>query len=99
MKKIVIKTCPTADFRTCDPARVAREDLLRSSALHKRDVQELMMALSRKLVTAGVMHDIDKVLDLDTFYANFRTNFEQDDWLQRHYRSTRHHLNQDEYVQ
>lgn len=93
---IVIQESKTADSRTCDPATVSRMDLLQSSQQHIDDVMKGMMFFAGLIGQAAGRHDTDKLTDIDGFYANFQAKFSEGhrDWLERHYRLNRHHLDQ-----
>lgn len=90
---IQIERSPTADTRTCDFANVERQTLLYSSIQHISDVVKALAFFSQKLIEAAGEHDYDKLSDMDSFYADFLTGFEQTEWWDRHRRMHRHHLN------
>jgi hypothetical protein len=46
------------------------------------------------LYEAGVVHDKDKITDIDQFHEDFQTGFEQTIWWDRHRTINRHHLAQ-----
>lgn len=91
---IEIKKSPTADTRTCDVTKVERQQLLDSSRQHIADVAKAMAFFSSKLFTAAAEHDYDKLTDIDQFYSDFRTKFEQTGWWDNHRKIHRHHLAQ-----
>lgn len=91
---IEIKKSPTADTRTCDVTKVEREQLLDSSRQHIADVAKAMAFFSSKLFAAAAEHDYDKLTDIDWFYHDFRTKFEQTGWWDNHRKIHRHHLGQ-----
>lgn len=91
---IEIKKSPTADTRTCDVTKVERQQLLDSSRQHIADVAKAMAFFSSKLFAAAAEHDYDKLTDIDWFYSDFRTNFEQTGWWDNHRKIHRHHLGQ-----
>jgi uncharacterized protein with von Willebrand factor type A (vWA) domain len=89
---IVIKKSPTADTRTCDVTKVERQQLLDSSRQHIADVAKAMAFFSSKLFAAAAEHDYDKLTEIDWFYQDFRTKFEQTGWWDNHRKIHRHHL-------
>jgi hypothetical protein len=91
---IEIKKSPTADTRTCDVTKVERQQLLDSSRQHIADVAKAMAFFSSKLFAAAAEHDYDKLTEIDWFYADFRTKFEQTGWWDNHRKIHRHHLGQ-----
>jgi len=93
-KVIRIATSPTADTRTCDFASVTREQLLESSRQHIEDVRVGLHFFAQMLYRAGMMHDVDKVTDIDGFHDDFVEGMKPPftSWLERHYSLNRHHL-------
>jgi len=91
---IEIKKSPTADTRTCDVTKVERQQLLDSSRQHIADVAKAMAFFSSKLFAAAAEHDYDKLTEIDWFYSDFRTKFEQTGWWDNHRKIHRHHLGQ-----
>ena len=89
---ITIYKSPTADSRTCDVTTVSKDELLESSRRHIDDVLQGLAFFVRQIRTAGLNHDMDKINDIDGFYSNFLTKFEQHDWWDRHKVLNRHHL-------
>lgn len=89
---IHVRKSPTADTRTCDFANVSKEVLLASSRQHISDVRAALGFFVDKLRDAAWVHDRDKITDIDGFYADFVTGFKERDWLDRHYKMNRHHL-------
>ena len=89
---IEIRPSPTADTRTCDYAKVTKEQLIRSSEQHIRDVRCGLAYFAGLLVEAGLRHDVDKLTDIDGFHADFLTGFKQTGWWTRHRTINRHHL-------
>lgn len=90
---IEIRKSPTADTRTCDVTQVERQQLLDSSRQHILDVAKAMAFFSSKLFLAAVEHDYDKLTEIDHFYADFQTKFQQTGWWENHRKIHRHHLN------
>ncbi len=95
---ITIKPSPTADTRTCDVSTVSRETLYASSEQHINDVQMALDFFGGKLQEAANRHDFDKLTDIATFHADFKTKFTQTLWWDTHRRINRHHLTQDDGV-
>ena len=91
---IEIKKSPTADTRTCDVTKVARQQLLDSSRQHISDVAKALSFLSSKIFAAAAEHDYDKLTTIDWFYQDFKTKFEQTGWWDNHRKIHRHHLGQ-----
>jgi hypothetical protein len=89
---IHVKPSPTADTRTCDVSTVSKKTLLDSSALHLMDVRAGLAFFVARLLDAANVHDLDKITDIDSFYADFRTKFEEHGWWDRHRTLNRHHL-------
>lgn len=87
-----ISKSPTADTRTCDISTVSKWQLLNASRQHIADVAKAMAFFSTKLFAAAAEHDFDKLTNIDEFYADFRTKFEQTGWWERHRKMHRHHL-------
>ena len=69
---IKIHRSPTADTRTCDHTKVTKDELLRSSKMHIRDMQQAMAHLAWLVTVAGRDHDHDKVSDdsIAAFHAD-----------------------------
>jgi hypothetical protein len=90
---IHIKPSPTADSRTCDFKNVTKDQLFDSSTQHIDDVGQALEFFVEELAISAHKHDRDKLTDIDGFHACFVTGFERRDWLDRHYKINRHHLN------
>lgn len=93
---IRIKPSPTADTRTCDFANTPKSVLLESSAQHIRDVGAALAFFGQLVTQQAVMHDTDKLADIDGFHADFLTGFKQTGWWDRHRKLNRHHLQQED---
>lgn len=93
---IKVKKSPTADTRTCDVTKVTKEQLRESSISHIRDVVAGLQVFSKMLHNKAATHDHDKIADLDWFYSDFRTGFQETGWWDRHRKITRHHLSHDD---
>jgi len=99
MKKIIIKKSQNADTRTCDCSKVSKNELLESSKSHIEDVRQGLNLLALMIKKAGEKHDFTKIENIDEFYEDFKTNFEQTSWWEMHQKKERHHFNTDKYVQ
>jgi hypothetical protein len=71
---------------------VSKDTLLASSKQHITDVRAALSFFKALVQTASAIHDYDKITDIDGFHANFVTGFREHDWLDRHYKLNRHHL-------
>lgn len=91
---IEVRPSPTADTRSCDVTKVTKDELMRSSHMHIQDVQNALRLFADMLMLRAAVHDEDKISDIDGFHANFKTSFKERDWLDRHYKKNRHHLDQ-----
>lgn len=91
---ILIERSETADTRTCDYTKVAKETLLASSKQHIGDVRAALAYFRLLIQEASERHDYDKITDIDGFYADFQTGFEQTAWWDRHRKLNRHHLSE-----
>lgn len=89
---IEIPRSPTADTRTCDVSKVDKETLYRSSHQHILDVRRGLLFFRYLLEDAAARHDFDKLSDIDTFHADFKTKFATTEWWDRHRKLNRHHL-------
>lgn len=89
---IEIPRSPTADTRTCDVSKVDKETLYRSSHQHINDVRRGLLFFRYLLDDAAARHDFDKLSDVDTFHADFKTGFKVTEWWDRHRKINRHHL-------
>ena len=89
---ICVRPSPTADTRTCDFRTVTKETLLASSRQHIEDVRAALAFFRSQVQLAGVVHDRDKVTDIDGFHADFLTGFTRTEWWDRHRKLNRHHL-------
>lgn len=90
---ILIKKSPTADTRTCDVTKVTRSELLHSSEQHIHDVIQALDFFIMQIEIARSVHDYDKIENIDQFYADFVTKFQQTTWWDNHRKIHRHHLN------
>lgn len=93
---IQISKSKTADTRSCDFANVSKDTLLLSSLQHIEDVRQAIGFFRDRLREAAAAHDIDKLIDIDSFHADFVTGFERHEWWDRHRKLNRHHLTQDD---
>lgn len=92
--KLKIKRSPTADTRTCDWTKVTKNDLLRTSYQHIKDVQLAMQTFSLMLQDAAASHDHTKITGIDKFHSDFATGFKSTQWWDNHRVVERHHLEQ-----
>ncbi len=95
---IVIQKSKTADSRTCDSSKVSMVDLYDSSIQHIGDVEEGMRFFINKMEDAIDKHDHDKLTGIESFYHDFRNNFETTEWWDNHRKVNRHHLFQEDGV-
>lgn len=91
-----IKKSPTADTRTCDVTQVKKEELLKASTIHIRDVGLALGFFCEKIIEAAVKHDYDKLTEIDWFYSDFKTGFKETSWWDNHRKIHRHHLGQED---
>ena len=93
---IRIKPSPTADTRSCDFKHVSRGQLCASSLQHIQDVRIALEFFVERVRDSAIVHDRDKLSDIDGFHADFLTGFEQTGWWDRHRKLNRHHLMMDD---
>ena len=103
MGKIVIKKNPNGDTRTA-PKGIAIDDFILANDSHRKDVFNVMNALSNKVTEAGYKHDWTKTAHTkyeayeNGFYNDFvatqegKLNFIEGDWYKMHVNTERHHL-------
>jgi hypothetical protein len=87
---------PTADTRTCDFANTPKKVLLDSSKQHIADVQRGLCFFINQLTEAAIVHDDDKITDIDGFHRDFVNGFKEPEfttWWAKHRQLNRHHLN------
>ena len=89
---IKIKQSPTADTRTCDWSKVTRQQLLTASLQHIEDVRNGLGFICGQIVGASLIHDCDKIGEIDAFHADFQTGFKQTGWWDNHRKANRHHI-------
>lgn len=95
---IKIEKSKTADTRSCDFAKVTKEQLRESSVQHIGDVRKALDFFASQIAEAGIVHDVDKIGLLDWFHEDFVTGFKQTGWWDNHRKINRHHLLQDDGV-
>lgn len=95
---IVIHPSPTADTRSCDWSKVSKEQLCDSSIEHRDDVVKGFEFFIRMMSRQALLHDHDKISDIDGFHEDFKTGFEKTDWWDKHRKINRHHLLQEDGV-
>jgi len=96
MIKIKIKKSKKADTRSCDYAKVTKNQLEESSVQHINDVRLGFEFFKRLMSSAAYYHDIDKLDDMDMFHRDFITGFEVTEWWDKHRKISRHHLLQED---
>jgi len=89
---IQIRKSATADTRTCDYASVSQNTLFESSLQHISDVGRALAFFEKKIKDAAMVHDFDKISDIDGFHRDFLTGFKQTEWWDKHRKVNRHHL-------
>lgn len=95
---IYIKQSKTADTRTCDVSKVTKRQIIESSRQHIGDINKGLSFFMGMLERAAIFHDLDKLTDIDHFYADFITGFKETGWWDTHRRINRHHLLADDGV-
>lgn len=90
---IVVHPSPTADTRTCDYTKVTKETLLASSIQHIEDVRKALDFFESRIERLALVHDFDKIEDIEGFHRDFITGFAQTTWWDAHRQKNRHHLN------
>lgn len=100
MEKVKIKRNVLGDTRTADRVPTFAE-FTASNREHTEDVEAMMKALSREIVTAGANHDKTKIVEpeLSLFYRELcakiegkMDDFENGEWYPMHCKTERHHL-------
>ena len=89
---IYINKSPTADTRTCDFAKVKKEQLLKNTEQHIDDVKQGVNFITTFLIEQAKLHDWDKIENIDRFYSDFKTGFKKKTWWENHKKVSRHHL-------
>ncbi len=89
---IKIKKSSTADTRTCDWSKVTKDTLKESSEQHRGDISKGMDFFKNMMDESAKRHDLDKLTNLDEFYADFITGFKQTKWWDNHRKINRHHF-------
>lgn len=87
---IVISPSKTAD---CDVSTLSKQQLLESSEQHRYDVLKAFIFFADLLIEQAEAHDVDKLLDIDSFYQDFKSGFKRTEWWDKHRKASRHHLN------
>ena len=95
---IGIHKSETADTRSCDFAKVTKEQLMESSRQHIGDVGEALGFFIQYLNSAAVAHDYDKLTGINWFHSDFVSGFKETGWWDNHRRIHRHHLAQEDGV-
>lgn len=89
---IEIKKSATADTRSCDYKNVTKEQLLLSSKQHINDIEKGAKFFSDMIEFSAMIHDHDKIWNIDQFHEDFITGFKQTIWWDNHRQVNRHHL-------
>ena len=89
---ITIKPSPTADTRSCDWSKVSKDQLCDSSIQHREDVVKGFEFFVNMMRRQAILHDHDKLSDIDGFHRDFKTGFAQTEWWNKHRKINRHHL-------
>ena len=77
---------------TCDCRRMDEVELLERNLQHINEVSKGFEFFIDRLEKKKERHDWDKIEHDEWFHRNFVTGFEQRDWLDNHYKVSRHHL-------
>ena len=93
---IRIHKSETADTRSCDCTKVTLKELKRSSSSHIIDVYNGLRFFRNMLEGASLLHDVDKMTDLDSFHSDFLTGFKKHEWWDNHRKINRHHLTKED---
>ena len=108
--KLVVKKSPTADTRTCDPSKVDKATLLKSSEEHIADVDKALSWMESQLElrsyyfycrSGGLTyhHDHDKISNIDQFHDDFQNlkgaDFVDGKWYTNHLKVNRHHIDRE----
>lgn len=92
---ITINRSLTSESRSNNFSSVDKETLKKCSSHHIIDVTNGLNFFRKKLASAGLYHDKDKISGIDLFYHDFKGGFKDKKWLENHYSVSRHHLNKD----
>lgn len=71
---------------------LTKEQLLIETYRHIQEVQNGVTFLTEVLSSAANYHDEDKISDIDNFYDNLKSKFQKRNWLDNHYKISRHHI-------
>ena len=93
---INIKPSPTTDTHTGNFTKVTEETLLASSKMHISDIRQGFDFWIQQLKNASMVHDFDKISDIEGFHRDFITDFKQTTWWDNHRKVNRHHLNMED---
>lgn len=97
MEKIKIRRNPNGDTRTASK-NVSFHQFQKANDMHKDDVLDSMIYLSRLIKNRGIAHDYTKKTEEQQFYKDFLdtmnegSDFIQSKWYQYHIEKERHHL-------
>lgn len=89
---IKIQKSETADTRSCDFKNVTKDQLIKSSKQHIKDVQLGIEYFKDMLTDVGKLHDFDKLSNIDVFHKDFINGFRKTEWWDEHRKVNRHHF-------
>ncbi len=89
---IEIQKSATADTRSCDYAKVTKDQLLESSIQHREDITKGFRFFTDMMLAQAWRHDWDKLNTMDEFHKCFVGGFEDTTWWDKHRQMNRHHL-------
>lgn len=73
---------------------LTKKQLLIETLQHIGEVKDGITFLTEILSSAADIHDEDKISDIDGFYDNLKSKFQKRNWLDNHYKISRHHIMQ-----
>ena len=94
--KIKLTPNKNGDTRTA-PKHVTFRKVLQASALHRKEVNDVMYLLASELKQQGKDHDWTKITDSKQFFKDFKAtlkygdDFTKGEWYQKHVHEERHH--------
>lgn len=74
---------------------VTKDQLYKETLYHINNVAQGLGFIKSKLDDAAKMHDVDKLTDIDTFYSDYKSGFNETNWWDVHRKISRHHINED----
>lgn len=96
--KINPRKSQTADTRTCDWSKVAKDTLLESTHNHIHDVRDGFDLIKKRIDQQARNHDRTKLTHIDEFHEDFKTGFKNKSWWEMHQRKERHHFKNSECI-